>query len=69
MTHKQVYEMFQRLHPLYASGNQTWYPNGRNSIRIQVLKEMCFIFTFHNNRKWAFETDESYNKCRIKERR
>lgn len=65
MTHKAVYEMFQRLHPLYCSETLTWYPNGINSIKIEVLKDMIFVFTFNNNKTWSFETLKSYDKFRI----
>lgn len=62
MTHKEVYNMFARLFPLYSEGALTWFPNGRNSIRIRIDKNMEFIFTFHNNRTWSFETLDSWMK-------
>ena len=66
MTHKEIYDMFQKLHPLYCKEGQIWYPNGRNSIRLPIIQGVEFVFTFHNNRTWSFETIDSYKKCRIR---
>lgn len=66
MRHVDVYEMFTKLHPLYCGG-YTWFPHGRNTIRIKFIENLEFVFTYHNNRCWSFETLQMYNKYRIKE--
>ena len=66
MTHKAVYEMFQRLHPLYCCEALTWYPNGRNSIKIKIIEDMIFVFTYHNAKTWSFETEKSSEDYREK---
>ena len=74
MTHKDVHEMFTRLFPMYSAGEYTWYPSGRNTIRIKIIENIYrglerieFIFTYHTNKCWSFETLTMYNKYRIKE--
>ncbi len=67
MRHVDVHEMFTRLFPMYSAGKYTWYPNGRNTIRIKIIENIEFIFTYHNNRCWSFETLPMYNKYRVKD--
>lgn len=64
MKHKDVHVMFTRLFPMYSAGEYTWYSSGKNTIRIKILEDMIFVFTF-NNKTWSFETDKSYDKFRI----
>ena len=67
MNHKEVYKKFEVLLPLYCCGSLKWYADGKNAIRIVVMKGLEFIFTFHNNSCWSFETIKSHEKYRFKE--
>lgn len=37
-----------------------WFPNGRNSIRIRQKNGQEFIFTYHSQKDWKFETITSF---------
>lgn len=67
MKHKDVHEMFTRLFPMYSAGKYTWYPSGRNTIRIKIIENIEFIFTYYTNKCWSFETLPMYNKYRVKD--
>lgn len=60
MSHKKIFGLFQKLFPLY-SGGITWFPNGKNSIRIRIdTNKSEFIFTYENKKLWKFETIDSF---------
>ena len=66
MPHRNIYEMFKALFPMYAEGSITWFPNGHDSIRIRISPSIEFIFTFHTKKSWSFETVDSWMAYRIK---
>lgn len=39
---------------------ESWFQNGKNSIRIRQKNHQEFIFTFNNEGNWRFETVESF---------
>ena len=46
MTRNEVYKWFELYFPLYAGENAaTWFPNGKNSIRVRQTNGAEFIFT------------------------
>ena len=49
MSHSEVYKWFELYFPQYAGDNvETWFQNGKNSIRIRQKNHQEFIFTFNN---------------------
>ena len=60
MTHNEVYEQFKLSLPMYARTSETWFPNGKNSIRVRQIDGRDLIFTFDNNEEWCFETVKSF---------
>lgn len=63
MVHKDIYKMFKTFFPLYADMTKEYFPNGRNSIRVRMNGiNKDYIFTFHDNNDWKFETVNSFLK-------
>jgi hypothetical protein len=45
MSHSEVYKWFELYFPQYAGDNvETWFQNGKNSIRIRQKNHQEFIF-------------------------
>ena len=55
MSHSEVYKWFELYFPQYAGDKvETWFQNGKNSIRIRQKNHQEFIFTFNNEGNWRF---------------
>lgn len=49
MSHSEVYKWFELYFPQYAGDKvESWFQNGKNSIRIRQKNHQEFIFTFNN---------------------
>lgn len=68
MQHLDVYEWFKRYFPQYSEHVETWFQNGKNSVRVRQENKQEFIFTYNGEKDWCFETADSYVK-RMKERK
>lgn len=67
MTQKEVLKWFELYFPEYAGDKiDTWFPNGKNSIRIRQTNKQEFIFTFVDASNWKFETVNSFMKGQTK---
>lgn len=62
MLHHNVLIKFNLYFPHITSDVETWFPNGRNSIRIRLHDLREFIFTYNDEKDWCFETKESFIK-------
>lgn len=61
MTHNEVYKRFELYFSFYAGENvATWFPNGKNSIRIRQKNRTELIFTYDGKDDWRFETAKSF---------
>lgn len=61
MTYGDVYKWFELYFPNYAGDKvDTWFQNGKNSIRIRQKNKQEFIFTYHSAGNFRFETVESF---------
>lgn len=63
MNHKEVLERFGKEFPERRCGKiKTWFPNGKNSIRIRDFSNNEFIFTYNGPNNWKFETVDCFIK-------
>lgn len=60
MTHNEVYRQFTAYFPQIDSSTKDWFPNGRDSIRVRTTSGEDYVFTYHTDNDWCFETVESH---------
>lgn len=66
MTHKQIFEKFKEMFPIYIHDGLVWFMNGRNSIRIRGVDTFHFdkqdvVFTINNKgNEWRLESLDNY---------
>lgn len=61
MGHSEVMKWFESYFPDFSGERiDMWFPNGRNSIRIRQKNGQEFIFTYHGQKDWKFETITSF---------
>lgn len=61
MSHSEIMKWFEYYFPDYSRNRvDVWFPNGRNSIRIRQKNGQEFIFTYHSQKDWRFETVTSF---------
>lgn len=60
MLYKETVNIFNRLFPSDSNDELSFFPNGKNSIRVRNRGEEDFIFTFYSPNKWKFETIDSF---------
>ena len=57
MSHNDVLKYFKEISPLGDVRIETWYPNGKNSIRLRISEwNTELIFTYNSPRRWRIET-------------
>lgn len=69
ITHNKVYEYFKLYFPQYSADVSMWFPNGKNSVRVRVLRDnnsQDFVFTYGGKTNWCFETVNSHIKKMLK---
>lgn len=63
MNHKEVYEQFAGLFPMFAGENATvWFSNGKNSIRIRETDGRELVFSIISKNEWMMESMEHFVK-------
>lgn len=60
MSQRYVYEQFQMKFPQMAKQAATWFPCGKNRVRIRMVNNQDFIFTFNGKMDWRLETVDSF---------
>ena len=61
MSHSEIMKWFEYYFPDYSMNRvDVWFPNVRNSIRIRQKNGQEFIFTYHSQKDWRFETITSF---------
>lgn len=57
MSHREIYKRFESYFPSYINdGDVTWYPNGKNGIKVRHHTGQEYLFTFNNSKDWSFQT-------------
>jgi hypothetical protein len=62
MMSKDIYEWFKLYFPQFVEHVETWFPNGKNSVRVRQTNGQEFIFSYNGQRDWRFETVDSFLK-------
>lgn len=57
---KDVYKWFRLYFPIFDHPDNTWFPNGRNSVRIRQPNGQEFVFTYNGTKDWKLETIDSF---------
>lgn len=60
MLHKEIFHLFKEYFSQYGKQTKEWFPNGKDSIRVRLFSGSDFVFTFHNDDDWCFETVDSH---------
>ena len=63
MAHKIIFEKFKSIFPHYSEIVDSWFPNGKNSVRIRFIgHRQDIVFTYSNTHDWRLETLDSFIK-------
>ena len=60
MTRKDVFEAFKDIAHISDERIDTWFPNGRNSVRVRLKTKQELIFTYHTKNYWRLETKGAF---------
>lgn len=60
MTQKEVLEKFEEISHISKDEIDTWFPNGRSSVRVRLKNGNELIFTYKNKNIWRLETKASF---------
>lgn len=60
MLQEDVFTQFKKQFPQYSKWVTDWFPNGRDSVRVRVIDGSDYVFTYHNEFDWRFETAVSF---------
>ena len=60
MIHSKVFKCFQECLPTFYENAETYFPNGKNSIRVRQKDGKEFIFSFNGEKTWRFETVDRF---------
>lgn len=62
MIHKDVYAIYKKMMPFYASQTEEYFPCGLNTIRVRLHDRREFVFSYGKDNSWSFETLDRYMK-------
>ena len=60
MLQEEVFHQLSRYFPEYYENTKEWFPNGKDSIRVRLYSGSDFVFTYHSDNDWCFETVDSH---------
>lgn len=66
MTHKKVFECFNRMFPGWRESTEIWFPYGNSMIKIRLRNKMEFVFTYFSEKNWNLETLDRFSERRKK---
>lgn len=62
MLHKDVYVWFTVIFPQYTDKIKESFPCGKNAVRLRLLDQTEFVFTYEGPKDWRLETVDSFIK-------
>lgn len=60
MSHTEILRKFKEIFRIKDETIDTWYPNGKNSVRVKLITYEDLIFTFISEDDWRVETLKSF---------
>ena len=64
VTHRELFNTYMAIfgcnNDFFSSDSITWFPNGKNSIRVRRRPFEDLIFTFHSDKSWSLETVDKF---------
>ncbi len=70
MLDREILKIFNSYFPQHGGENiDTWFLNGKNSIRIRNKNGKEFIFTFNNDNDWGFTSINNYYDYKIRKKK
>lgn len=60
MVHSKIYECLKKCMPTFAEKAKTYFPSGKNCIRIRQEDGQEFIFTYNGPKTWKIETIDHF---------
>lgn len=60
MSHSEIFKKFNNIFRELAQSINTWFANGKDSIRVRIKSGSDFIFTYKSDTDWRYETLDSY---------
>ena len=52
MSHNEVFNIYKEIFPTEVKDIDTWFTNGKNSIRIRFITSCEVIFTCESRNEW-----------------
>lgn len=62
MLHKDVMQKFEEISNVDERSINTWFPNGKNSVRIRFKNNTEIVFTYASPKVWRIETIDHFIK-------
>ena len=56
MVHSKIYECLTKCMSTFAEKTKTYFPSGKNCIRVRQADGQEFIFTYNDPKTWKIET-------------
>lgn len=60
MSHQTILHIFFDLCRIDKEHVDTWFPNGKNAVRVRFDDKREVIFTFYNIDNWSLETVDHF---------
>lgn len=62
MVHSELIKRYQVIFKYSVQDIDTWFPNGKDSIRIRLLNKEEYVFTYKDEKIWILETVNNFIK-------
>ena len=62
MTHNNIWQLFKNKLSLYSDNVETWFPCGKNAIRVRMKTKEEYVFSVSDDGSWMLESMKHYMK-------